>query len=74
MTRTNRHLTLPQNVKRKDDTSKNAEGLHEKLIMQQEREKKLYPLRIRKDITILVSEEKCNKEYAEWFGCNRLKN
>ena len=36
--------------------------------------KKLSPLRIRKDITILVSEEKCNKEYAEWFRCNRLKN
>lgn len=41
MARTNRHLTLPENVKRKDDTSKNAEGLHEKLIMQQEREKKV---------------------------------
>lgn len=44
-----------------------AAGLEKCIERQRVKEEHLYPLRINERITILVSRERCNNEYAEAF-------
>lgn len=58
--------------RKKDDMSKNSDGLKDKI--KNINFNKLHPLRINKQTVIFVKEEKCNKEYAELYRRNILKN
>ena len=53
----------------KIDNSKNNDDLDDVIAKQLELDKRTrrYPLRINKQITIFVSKEKCNEQYAEEY-------
>lgn len=53
----------------KIDNSKNNDDLDDVIAKQLEQDKKTrrYPLRINKQITIFVSKENCNEQYAEEY-------
>lgn len=52
---------------RKDDTSRNADGLEFYIRRQRKRENNLFPLRISSTTTIYVTQDKCNEKYAEQY-------
>ena len=57
---------------RKSDSAVNNSGVELAIANQRKREKKLYPLRINGQITLLVPKSKCNEKYAQWYRENRL--
>lgn len=59
---------------RKPDSRANCTGVELAISNQRKREKKLYPLRINGNITLLVPKSKCNEKYAQWYRENRLNN
>ena len=58
---------MPEEVKRKADVTKNAEGLDDYIEAQRERERNLYPLRINSTTVIYVTKGKRTEDYAEKF-------
>ena len=57
---------------RKSDSTVNNSGVELAISNQRKRERKLYPLRINGQITLLVPKSKCNENYAQWYRDNRL--
>ena len=53
----------------KVDVFKNSDDLDEVIAAQQEKDKQTrkYPLKINKQTTIFVSNEKCNEQYVEQY-------
>lgn len=51
-------------IKRKPDTTKNADGLDEIIARQREREKNFYPIRVNRTTVVLVgiNRRKCKKD------------
>lgn len=58
--------------KRKIDPRSNADDVSEQAAIQAEKEKNLYPLRITKNVIILVPKHKCNEEYARQYREKKL--
>lgn len=59
--------------KRKDDTSRNIDGVDDCVQRQLEKEKNLYPLRITNTTVIFVTKDKCNREYAERYRREKMR-
>lgn len=57
---------------RKSDSTVNNSGVELAISNQRKSERKLYPLRINGQITLLVPKSKCNEKYAQWYRDNRL--
>lgn len=58
---------MPEEVQRKADVTKNAEGLDDYIEAQRDRERNLYPLRINSTTVIYVTKRNCTEAYAEKF-------
>lgn len=58
---------MPEEVQRKADVTKNAEGLDDYIEAQRDRERNLYPLRINSTTVIYVTKGNCTEAYAEKF-------
>lgn len=59
--------------KKKDDTTKNADGLEAKMELQCKREASFVMMRVSPTTVICVPKEKATKEYAENYYNTKIK-